>query len=382
MERHDVLIPAVKMITHEARPPMKIRRLLVPALVALLSSGLPANPPGEAALRAAAQYSEEIGGTAVLVVHQGEVIFEQYAAPFGPQTPFSLHSGTKAFWAAAIAAMVDEGLISDFDEPARETLPEWSGVPYKNDITIRHLLQLNGLHTQDIQRLQGCPPNDPPDDLYLHAINTRARIQPGEVFSYGPVNYYALGEIMRRKLQPLGIDPLEYLDTRIFQRLGIRYASWCRDNSGNPNIPNGSMLTSRDWARFGEFMLRDGNWEGEQIIPAPLMISLREPSIPNVGHGLALWVNTPGGAAYIGQQIIIDSNPGDPGGFIYNGGEPDMFAAMGAGPNRMYMIPGRDLVVVRNTFQDTGTFVDTEFLELLLEEGQAPGQDSCLWLIH
>lgn len=361
---------------------MKSRPFILCFFSVLMYSGLPAKPPSDAALQAAAQYSEEMGGATLLVIHEGEVILERYTPPFTANTSFSIFSGTKAFWAAAAAAMVDDGLISDFDEPAHETLHEWRDVPLKKDITIRHLLQLNGLHTQDTQRLQGCPPSDPPEDMYLHAINTRARLQPGEVFSYGPVNYFAFGEVMKRKLQPLDLDPLAYLEERIFEPIGLTHTAWCRDNSDNPYIPMGAELTPREWAKFGEFMLRDGNWQGEQLIPASIMTSLREPSIPNVGHGLALWLNTPGGAAYAGQQIIIDSEPDWPGGFIYNGGEPDLYAAMGLGPNRMYIIPGRDLVVVRNTIPNDVSFVDSDFLHHLLEEEQEPTGFSCLWMAY
>jgi hypothetical protein len=55
------------------------------------------------------------------------------------------------------------------------------------------------------------------------------------------------------------------------------------------------------------------------------------------------------------------------GGFIYHDGYPDLFAALGAGKNRMYMIPPLDMVVLRMTREEDDQFVDHEFLAALLK---------------
>ncbi len=354
------------------------------AMIAWLPMAATAQPPTMASIERAAAYSENLGGTALLILHDGETIYERYANGGGPDVADTLQSGTKGFWGPVVAAMIDDGLITSFDEPAVDTLDEWQADPLKRMITIRHLLQLNALHTQDLEKLQGCPPDCGPgcerltlaDDLYTHAINTPARRQPGVQFTYGPVNYYALGEILRRKLQPLGQTPLEYLEQRLFLPLGISYTGWCHDNSGNPHLPNGAYLTARDWAAFGQFLLDEGATAGGQLVSADLMRELREPSGPNPGHGLALWLNTPGGASYVGEQINVGSDPDWPGGFIYNNGEPDLFGAMGGGKNRMYMLPSRDLVVVRRVASGwNDTYVDHDFLEILLEEPDPANYD-------
>jgi hypothetical protein len=95
------------------------------------------------------------------------------------------------------------------------------------------------------------------------------------------------------------------------------------------------------------------------------MEELTKPSAANPGHGLAIWLNRPGGqgAAGVAQQ---KSNPGDKAGWIYRDGHRDMFAALGAGKTRMYMIPSLKMVVVRQCDKEQDRYQDDAFLALLL----------------
>jgi CubicO group peptidase (beta-lactamase class C family) len=172
------------------------------------------------------------------------------------------------------------------------------------------------------------------------------------------------GVLLQRKLAAANIDmnPLEYLETRIFNRIGVEYASWFHDESGNPHIPNGAHITPRNWVRFGQFMLQQGWWNGKQVIQESHMASLRIATGPNPGHGAFLWLNTPNGYPPFPEP----TPPGATAGFIYPKGHPEMIAAMGAGKNRMYIVPGRDAVIARQTFGDTTDFSDEEFLDFLL----------------
>jgi CubicO group peptidase (beta-lactamase class C family) len=132
-------------------------------------------------------------------------------------------------------------------------------------------------------------------DFYQHAVGLPAETEPGETFRYGPSHFYAFGELVKRKLEPREQDPLAYLEARIFAPIGMRYERWERDDAGNPHIPNGAYLTARDWAKLGRLVLRQGKWEGEQLVPAGLLAECFEPAPANPGYGLTWWLNRPGG---------------------------------------------------------------------------------------
>ena len=327
----------------------------------------PAEPatfaPDAATFKKAADYSAENNGRAVLIMRKGEVVFERYDNGFDAETSTHLHSATKAFWGPVIAAMVEDGLIDSFDEPASKTLTEWANHPRKSRITLRHLLTLSAGLVQDVEKLQGEDRDTLAPDLYRHAIGVLAAREPGAQFQYGPSCFYVLGEIMKRKLASKKQTPLDYLKQRILDPIGVKTGEWVHDASGNPHIPNGAHLTAREWAKYGQWLLQFGEWEGKQIVRKDLIEQLVVPSAANPGHGLALWLNHPEGQ---GSSPLQKTPEGAPGGWISHDGCTDLFGALGAGKCRMYMIPSLDIVALRMCDNDRDRFSDNTFLHLLL----------------
>jgi CubicO group peptidase (beta-lactamase class C family) len=288
----------------------------------------------------AADYSARCNGVGVLVMVDGEIVFERYEPPHTADTPNFLASATKSFWGIAAAAMVADGLL-ELDELAAETLTEWMDDPQRGRITVRQLLNLSSGLGEDVPAIQGM---GTAPDKYAHAIGLPADTDPGATFRYGPSHFYAFGEIMKRKLAPQGKDPLDYLKERILEPIGFEIGKWVRDESGNPHIPNGAYLTARNWVRFGHLVLQGGEWNGRQLVPRELVAECLESSPANPGYGLTWWLNRPGGAASRGQRRAPESSKG---GFIYPDGYPDLAGALGAGPNTLHIVPALDMVVIR-----------------------------------
>ena len=76
---------------------------------------------------------------------------------------------------------------------------------------------------------------------------------PGTQFHYGPSNYQALGEILRRKLAPSGRSVEDYMKDKVFDPLDIDIASWYRDGSGHPLMHAGIQLTRAGMEEAGRF---------------------------------------------------------------------------------------------------------------------------------
>ena len=345
-----------------------------PAASAATAAGAVATKISAENFKKAADYSKANKGRAVLVMIDGKIAFERYDNGFSEKTATHLHSATKGFWGPVVAAMIEDGMIDSFDELASKTLPEWKDHPRKSRITLRHLLTLSAGLVQDVKNLQGHDRPTLATDLYKHAIGVRARSEPGAVFQYGPSCYYVVGEIMKRKLAARKQTPLDYLKKRILEPIGSKPGNWVHDKSGNPHIPNAASFTARDWAKFGQWLLQGGKWNGKQIVRKDLLQELVKPSKANPGHGLFLWLNRPGGVGS-GNDPRQKSKPGDKAGWIYRGGCPELFAALGAGKCRMYMIPSLNMVVVRQADQKRDRYQDATFLNLLIEGRQpASGQ--------
>jgi len=272
---------------------------------------------------AAATYSAQRRGVSLVVMRHGEIHFEDYPNQGSAGRGWELASGTKSFTGVMGAAAIQDGLIHSWDERCADTLTEWRD-DERSRITLRHLLSLTS-------GISGGPIARPPP--YAEAIAQPATAPPGERFAYGPTPFQIFGEIMRRKLNG---DPLAYLQRRIFDPPRIEPTHWRRGRDGNPQMPSGAGFTARDWARFGWFVLRDG----EGRVDRAALRECFEPSRANPGYGLSFWLLRDG-LVPPGRIQSVDVDPE----LEHRFGRINM--AAGAGDQRLYLIPNLDLVVAR-----------------------------------
>lgn len=280
-------------------------------------------------MQGAATYSADRQGVSLLVMRRGEIVFEDYPNGGGPDRAWELASGTKSFCGIIAASLAQEGRLA-LDERCADTLSEWRGERRRSRITVRELLTLtSGIGGGSIGR--------PPP--YAEAVAQPAQFEPGERFQYGPAPFQIFGEIVRRKT---GDDPLAYLQTRIFNPLGIEPQRWRRGADGNPHLPSGAALTARDWAAFGRFVMSPRR--GEPVLHPAVDAALWQGTAANPGYGLTWWLLRPG---LIGPTRSERRRAGIPTDEQLESMGFDVRMAAGAGNQRLYLIPERDLIIVR-----------------------------------
>ncbi len=345
-------------------------KIFTPAVLFASSGSLGAQPAFPVQnMQNAANYSDETGGSSTLILQNGSIAFEAYHNGADSSTATHIASATKGFWAMIAAHALEANIFESYDELVANTLTEWQNPalhPGKSQITIRHLLQLSSGLSQNVEQIQGLEPSAP--DLYQYVVDSLNLVfLPGTNFQYGPSNYYAFGVLLERKLENLGIDlnPLQYLDSVIFQPIGLEYDNWQHDASGNPHIPNGCFVTPRNLIRFGQLLLQKGRWDGVQLVDSVLVEDLFVADGPNPGHAKFLWANNQGGYGVFPFQ---SAPAGAEGGFMYHDGYTEIIGALGAGKNRMYLIPSLNAVALRQTQLSGDNFSDHEFLSLLLAD--------------
>lgn len=312
------------------------------------------NPANPSFHRLAAEYSAKNRGISLLVMVDGQVLFEDYPNRGSATRAHELASGTKSFCGVMAVAAQQDGLLN-LDEAVAQTLPEWRS-DGRSRITLRQLLSL----TSGVPGGQIASP--PP---YAQAVATAATAEPGQAFSYGPIPFQVFGEVMRRKLNA---DPLDYLNRRIFQPIGLAYGAWRRGTDGNPHLPSGASLSASNWAKFGELVRLGGLWRGQRLLDAALLEQCFVGSAVNPIYGLTWWLNRPITAQQrrnMGRVAqAADLNPAI---------APDLVMAAGAGDQRLYISQQLKLVVVRQAdgilqalAGQRSDYSDQEFLSLLL----------------
>jgi len=303
----------------------------------------------------AAAYSRSHGGEALRVEQNGHAAYEDYAPGFSASTPHKIYSGTKIFVAVTALIAMQDGLLT-LDEPASKTLTEWQG-DRRRTITLNQLLS----HTSGLD-----PDGDlinPAHDQMAAAVKVRLIDPPGARFHYGAVGYQAFGEILRRKLRPLDRSVEGYMKDKLFEPLDIDIADWKHDDAGNPLLHAGLSLSAREWAKFGEFIIRNDipGQENQLIGNEPLSL-LFTGHKANPAYGIGFWLNRPPPVPRL--QRISELQPAIDGNQLYPGGPKDLVASIGTGKQRLYIIPSLNLVVVRFAYQTA--FSDGDFLSRLL----------------
>lgn len=304
---------------------------------------------------AAAAYSAERRGVSFLVMQGGRVLFEDYPRS-SADAAHELASGTKSFCGVLAAAMVQDGLLS-LDEACADTLTEWRDDPVRRAATLRTLLSLSsGVGGGSVGR----------PATYAASVAQPFAGAPG-VFRYGPAPFQVFGEIVRRKLAAAGRsdDVLAFMDERLLRPAGVTHGPW-RRQAGQPNMPSGAQFDARNWARFGAFVQGGCRVAGRAIVDEAALADCFRPTPANPGYGLTWWLLRPG---------LVPPSPRSPidSSAAALAGLPAVQMAAGAGNQRLYLIPDRDLVVVRQAdgilagMMGRGTdWSDAAFLRLVL----------------
>jgi CubicO group peptidase (beta-lactamase class C family) len=308
----------------------------------------------------AAKYSESNRGVSVLVMQNGQTIFEHYASGGRADERFPIFSGTKSFWGIAALVAVQEHLLA-LDERVADTIAEWKNDPLRSQITVRALLNLTDgiepaphLHRESIR------------DRNAVAIRLSTVAPPGTVFTYGPSHLQIFSELLRRKLH--GRSPASFVTEHVLNPLGISGVDFKKDRRGSPLPASGFELTAREWARFGELILGHGSYDGRQVISPARLRQAFAGATANPSYGLTFWLNR--GAPH-GQEIDVEKELDLPWQrarwvdiCICKDAPADMIVALGSNYQRLFIIPSLNALIVRQGWG--AKFSDAHFLRLAL----------------
>lgn len=289
-------------------------------------------------------YFEEAGVIGLTVLHDGVVTAQEFRIGAGSDTRFTSWSVAKTFVAALIAKAMEDGLIGSLDDPAGQYAPQFAGTDY-GAVSLRHLLMMSA----GVDFNEEYSPERPSDvrPLFFNAFimgrNVDAMVgeiasnrTPGEDMHYVSPNSHVLSAVVR---EVYGAPLAQIMERELWAPLGMTgAASWLQNTSGDSGIPIGYcclQATSEDYARFGQFLLQDGVWDGNRLLPEGFVEMASAPNTPfqepgstpypGRGYGLHVWVpeNYDGefyAAGVFGQYIWIDRrrsvviaiNAGDP----------------------------------------------------------------------
>jgi CubicO group peptidase (beta-lactamase class C family) len=297
-----------------------------------------------ARLEQAAARAEETRSNCLLVTRQGRLVSEWYWNEGEPETPQEVFSATKSYGSTLVGIAQADGAL-DIDDPASEYIDEWVGTP-SEDVTVRNLLSNDSGRHWDAATDYARLPFE--QDTTGFGIGLDQADEPGTTWNYNNSAIQTLDAVLE---EATGEDPAAFADERLLGPIGMDHSEMGHDPSGNTLIFMGLRSTCRDMARFGYLFLRNGAWDGEQVVPEDWVAEATGQASQELtsGYGLLWWLNRRG--PVLGPLGAM-SGPADPGedvqeGQMAEGAPEDMYWALGLGGQVVSIDPGSETVVVR-----------------------------------
>ncbi|CAI8158817.1 MAG: Uncharacterised protein [Pseudidiomarina mangrovi] len=306
----------------------------------------PNSSSGNAALDqvVAQAFSQHYGAgartSAVLVATPEQILAEHYLDGFTPTTSQRTWSVAKSISASIIGVAVQQKLLT-VQQPAG--LANWSSaLDPRQQITLEHLLHMaSGLDSQvagnrtDRVYLGGGLVSDTATEAALEA-------QPGARWKYANNDTMLVGRVLREQFASADAY-LQFVFSQLINKLGMQHTFLETDWQGDLIISSQVWTTARDLARLGILHLQNGQWQGEQILPANWLAYVSTPAPVQPPRVNSAGRATPG---YGAQWWLFDQGfPGLPS---------DTIAARGNRGQYLFVIPSRNLVIVRRGYDLAG----------------------------
>ena len=254
---------------------------------------------------------EEYGAVAYLVIRSGDIVYEQYWDGYSDSSHSNSFSMAKSITTMLTQCAIQDGYIESWDQKAKDFLPDLQG-EFADELTLRHLstmtagLEFNEHYTNPFDITARLYYSDNVEELLIDRVPVADK--PGE-FEYQSGATEFLGLAVRKAT---GKSLAEYASEKLWKPLGAAHSAWWHLDSDDGRELAFCCFNSnaRDFARFGQMLLHEGNFNGTQILDSGFVADATKPfAVPFYGHGF--WLDQSHGVdvfyqrGILGQYIIV-----------------------------------------------------------------------------
>jgi CubicO group peptidase (beta-lactamase class C family) len=273
----------------------------------------------ENAVQPLQEYLSQKHTKSFMILVNGRIVMEEYFNGHTSTSSWQWNSAGKTLVATTTGIAQQEGLLNINNKVSQYLGAGWTSEPLEKEdlITSRHLLTMtSGINDASELVIKS-------NLTYLADAGTR--------WSYHNVFQKLMDVVAAASNQEFET----YFNTRLKDKIGMD-GYW--DYGLIFKIYHSN---TRSMARFGLLALNKGKWNDETIINESLFNeSISTSQNINPSYGYLWWLN--GKTSYMvpGSQTVYQ-------GALVPNAPSDMYAAMGAEDQRIYIIPGKNMVVVR-----------------------------------
>lgn len=264
-------------------------------------------------------YLEDNHVSSVVILQDGKVRLEAYGLGFSEEGRWTSFSVAKSLTSTMVGAALKDGHIKSLDDKVSDYVKGLEGSAY-DDVSIEQLLTMtsgvawNEDYDDPKSDVASFISHQSPDELpsivsYMKAL---PRAHPaGEVWHYSTGETNLIGVLVS---DATGRDLAEYLSEKVWVPYGMEQkATWLIGEDGMEISGCCIQAATRDFARFGQFMLDGARIEGEPIVPVDWIshatVKQADINSADAGYGYQWWTQNDGSYAadgIFGQGIFID----------------------------------------------------------------------------
>ena len=281
-------------------------------------SPLPSGPPLKLPLDIDA-YMAGQRSAALIVLQDGKLRLERYGLGFASGGRWTSFSVAKSITSTLVGAAIRDGHIKSMDDKVTDYIAQMKGSAY-DQVTIRQLLTMtSGVKwnedyadpNSDVARFNNHKPEEGVDALVSYMRRLPREVPAGTrwLYSTGETNLVGI-LVSQATKKPLA----SYLSEKIWIPAGMeQQATWLLNKTGHEISGCCIQATTRDMARFGQFILGGAMANGQPIVP-PGWLAEATSSRTDIGqlgrgYGYQWWTYADGTYAargIFGQGIFID----------------------------------------------------------------------------
>ena len=264
-------------------------------------------------------YMSEQRTAGLLIVHDGKVRLEKYGLDFSSEGRWTSFSVAKSFTSTLVGAAIRDGYINSLDDPVSDYIPDLKGSAY-DTVSIAQLLTMtSGVRwnedyedpKSDVALFNEHKAEDGMDVTVSYMRHLPREAPAGERWVYKTGETNLIGVLVS---SATGKSLAAYLSEKVWAPFGMEQdASWLLGSTGLEIAGCCMQAATRDFARFGLFLLGGGQVNGENVLPEGWMSSAAKRQadigIPGRGYGYQWWTYDDGSYAaqgIFGQGIFID----------------------------------------------------------------------------
>jgi CubicO group peptidase (beta-lactamase class C family) len=255
----------------------------------------------------------------MVIVQDGKLRLEKYGLDFDGNGKWTSFSVAKSLTSTMVGAAIKDGFIKSLDDKVTQYIPEMKGSAY-DDVTVEQLLTMtSGIKwNEDYEdpksdvALFNEHKAEPGIDVTVSYMRKLPREAPaGEKWVYKTGETNLIGVLVSKAT---GKSLSSYLSEKVWAPFGMEQdASWLLGSSGHEISGCCVQASTRDMARFGQFILGGGMAGGKAVLPegwiAKATTKQADIGAPGQGYGFQWWTNDDGSFAaqgIFGQGIFID----------------------------------------------------------------------------